>query len=128
MAILTKLSIIILGGDRVNMIRKIGIVGLGYVGLPTALAFHNAGFHVFGVDISDRVIDHLKKGVSPLIDQTVTRHIPNDSERWNCETDYNILEDCEVILITVPTPVTKDKEPDLSYIQSAGISLSLIHI
>ena len=123
MAILAKLSIIILEGDRVNMIRKIGIVGLGYVGLPTALAFHNAGFHVSGVDISDRVIDYLKKGVSPLIDQTDNLHIPNDSERWNCETDYNILEDCKVILITVPTPVTKDKEPDLSYIESAGKSV-----
>lgn len=123
MAILTKLSIVILGDDRVNIIRKIGIVGLGYVGLPTALAFHNAGFHVYGVDISERVVDYLKKGVSPLIDQTDSLQIPNDSKRWNCETNYNILEDCEVILITVPTPVTKDKQPDLSYIESAGKSV-----
>jgi len=107
----------------VSMIRKIGVVGLGYVGLPTALAFHNAGYDVSGVDISDRVIDYLKKGVSPLIDQTDDLHIPNDSERWNCEIDYSILEDCEVVLITVPTPVTPDKEPDLSYIESAGKSV-----
>ena len=106
-----------------RIFKKIGVVGLGYVGLPTALAFHDAGFYVSGVDISDSVIDALKLGVSPLIDQTEDLRIPNDSERWSCDTDYNILRDCEVILITVPTPVTADKIPDLSYVESAGRSV-----
>ena len=83
--------------------KRIGIVGLGYVGLPTALAFHDAGFHVSGVDISSRVIDALEDGVSPLIDQTETLKIPKKSERWGVGLDYNLLRECEVILITVPT-------------------------
>ena len=103
--------------------KRIGIVGLGYVGLPTALAFHDAGFHVSGVDISSRVIDALEDGVSPLIDQTETLKIPKKSERWGVGLDYNLLRDCEVILITVPTPVTSSKEPDLSFVKSAGVSV-----
>ena len=78
MAILTPLSIIILGGDRVNMIRKIGIVGLGYVGCRQH--WHSiTRISMFRGDISDRVIDYLKKELA-LIDQTDNLHIPNDSE------------------------------------------------
>ena len=104
-------------------IKKIGIVGLGYVGLPTALAFHDAGFHVSGVDISSKVIGMLEDGLSPLIDQTERLNIPERSERWSIGLDYGLLRDCEVILITVPTPVTSSKEPDLSFVKSAGVSV-----
>ena len=104
-------------------VQKIGVVGLGYVGLPTAIAFHSAGFHVSGVDVSSRVIDMLEDGLSPLIDQTEILKIPEKSERWSVGLDYSLLRDCEVILITVPTPVTADKKPDLSYVESAGFSV-----
>ena len=68
-------------------VEKIGVVGLGYVGLPTALAFHDAGFRVSGVDISSRVIHLLEDGLSPLIDQTEKLNIPEKSERWSVGLD-----------------------------------------
>lgn len=104
-------------------IKSIGIVGLGYVGLPTAIAFYNANFHVSGVDVSPTVIDMLKQGSSPLVDHTEILSIPEESERWSVGLGCDILENCEVILITVPTPVTPNKEPDLSFVESAGRSV-----
>ena len=104
-------------------IERVGIIGLGYVGLPTAIAFHKAGFSVSGVDISRSTVEKIIDGFSPLIDQTEKLDIPKISERWQISTDYMSLFDCDVVLITVPTPVTKSNEPDLSYVESASRSI-----
>lgn len=104
-------------------IEKVGIIGLGYVGLPTAIAFHKAGFSVSGVDISRSTVEKITDGFSPLIDQTEKLDIPEISERWQISTDYMSLYDCDVVLITVPTPVTKSNEPDLSYVETASRSM-----
>ena len=104
-------------------IKSVGVVGLGYVGLPTSIAFYNANFRVRGVDVSTAVIDMLKEGASPLVDQTEVLSIPEESERWSVGLNCDILEDCEVILITVPTPVTSNKEPDLSFVEAASRSV-----
>ena len=61
----------------------ITVVGLGYVGLPTALAFHEAGFLVNGVDISDSVLSKIKSGEMPFSDDSLEITIPVDSVRWN---------------------------------------------
>ena len=110
----------------------VGIIGLGYVALPTAIGFHDSGFNVWGVDISQRTVDMVKRGENPTGDPDVNDIIPAPgSERWNITTSTSeAVPHCDVVLVTVPTPVTEDLKPDLSYVQSAGraVFLSLIHI
>ena len=100
----------------------VGIIGLGYVGLPTAIGFHDAGFEVWGVDISQRTVDMVNRGENPTGDPDVDDIIPAPgSERWNITTSTSeAVPHCDVVLVTVPTPVTEDLKPDLSYVQKAG--------
>ncbi|DAC26666.1 MAG TPA: nucleotide sugar dehydrogenase, partial [Candidatus Thalassarchaeaceae archaeon] len=107
--------------DRIKALDlTIGVVGLGYVGLPTALGFHDAGFRVHGLDVSERVISELQAGRNPGDDPTFDNAIPND-ERWTVTTEPKIvIPECDVILVTVPTPVQENKRPDLRFIQAAG--------
>jgi len=103
---------------------NIAVVGLGYVGLPTALAMHQAGYSVSGIDISKNVIDTLREGKSPLIDNTANEVIPINSERWKVTSNFRDgLDNVDVVLITVPTPTNPDNSPDLSYIISASESI-----
>ncbi len=102
---------------------RVGVVGLGYVGLPTALAFHGAGFDVVGVDVSERVVASLTAGQSPLVGLAVEHVLPVASGRWKVGSGFALLSDRQVILITVPTPVTQDKEPDLTFVASAARSV-----
>jgi nucleotide sugar dehydrogenase len=100
----------------------VGIIGLGYVGLPTAIGFHDAGFNVWGVDISQRTVDMVKRGENPTGDPDVNDIIPAPgTERWNITTSTpEAVPHCDVVLVTVPTPVTEDLKPDLTYVQKAG--------
>jgi nucleotide sugar dehydrogenase len=100
----------------------IGIIGLGYVGLPTAIGFHDAGFKVWGVDISQRTVDMVLQGLNPTGDPDVNEIMPKPgTERWNITTSSaEAVPHCDVILVTVPTPITQDLKPDLSYVESAG--------
>jgi len=100
----------------------IGIIGLGYVGLPTAIGFHDAGFEVWGVDISQRTIDLVLQGKNPTGDPDVDDIIPQPgAERWNITSSTaEAVAHCDVILVTVPTPITDDLKPDLSYVETAG--------
>ena len=104
---------------------SIGVIGLGYVGLPTAIGFHDAGFEVWGVDISQRTIDMILRGQNLTGDPDVNDIIPvPGSDRWNITSSIEeAVPKCDVILVTVPTPVTDDLKPDLSYVQKAGISV-----
>ena len=98
----------------------IGIVGLGYVGLPTALGFHDAGFNVIGLDVSERVINCLKNGKNPGDDPAFDHSIPTD-EKWKVTTNpLDSIPYCDVIIVTVPTPVSDDHKPDLRFVKSAG--------
>ncbi|MFL2977850.1 MAG: hypothetical protein ACJZ59_02150 [Candidatus Thalassarchaeaceae archaeon] len=107
--------------DRIKALDlTIGVVGLGYVGLPTALGFHDAGFRVHGLDISERIISDLLNGKNPGDDPAFNDVIPTD-ERWLVTTDAQIaIPRCDVILVTVPTPVLDDNRPDLQFIEAAG--------
>ncbi len=104
---------------------NVGIIGLGYVGLPTAIGFHDAGFNVWGVDISTETVEKIKQGKNPTGDPDINDIIPShESERWNVTTSTEEAGAiCDIILITVPTPVTDDLKPDLSYVRDAGISV-----
>lgn len=100
------------------------IVGLGYVGLPTALSFHEAGFSVRGVDVSDSVISSLKSGKAPFKDEGLEISIPVNSDRWEVGNEFHpLVQDSDVVLITVPTPVDETKTPDLSHVRSASRSV-----
>ena len=100
----------------------VGIVGLGYVGLPTAIGFHASGFEVWGCDKSSKVIDALKNGLNPVGDHELDSMIPqNDTPGWNISNSVEeIAPLCDVILVTVPTPITSESKPDLSHVIDAG--------
>ena len=101
---------------------KVGIIGLGYVGLPTAIGFHDAGFEVWGVDVSQRTVDMVRAGENPTGDPDVDDIVPAPgTERWNITTSTaEAVPHCDVVLVTVPTPITHDLKPDLSYVEAAG--------
>jgi len=103
----------------------IGIIGLGYVGLPTAIGFHDAGFTVWGVDVSQRTVDMVKAGENPTGDPDVDDIVPSPgTERWHITTSTaEAVPHCDVILVTVPTPITHDLKPDLSFVEAAGRSV-----
>ena len=100
----------------------IGIIGLGYVGLPTAIGFHDSGFEVWGVDVSQRTVDMVRAGENPTGDPDVNDIVPAPgTERWNITTSTaEAVPHCDVVLVTVPTPITHDLKPDLSYVEAAG--------
>jgi nucleotide sugar dehydrogenase len=103
-------------------VKTVGIIGLGYVGLPTAIGFHDAGFDVWGVDISTRTVNLIKEGKNPTGDPDVDEIIPSyEKEGWNITTSIlEAIPNCDVVLVTVPTPITNDFKPDLSYVEAAG--------
>ena len=100
----------------------VGIIGLGYVGLPTAIGFHDAGFEVWGVDVSQRTVDMVRAGKNPTGDPDVDDIVPAaGTERWHITTSTaQAVPHCDVVLVTVPTPITHDLKPDLSYVEAAG--------
>ena len=104
------------------MVESVAIIGLGYVGLPTAIGFHDAGFEVWGVDVSERSVEMILRGENPTGDPDVDDIIPQPgSERWNITMSAaEAVPHCDVVLVTVPTPITHDLKPDLSYVSAAG--------
>ena len=93
----------------------IGVIGLGYVGLPTAIGFHDAGFNVWGVDVSKRTTDMIPEGRNPTGDPDVTDIIPKPgTKRWNIKNVASeAVPHCDVILVTVPTPITIKNSPKI---------------
>lgn len=108
---------------------KLGVVGLGYVGLPLALAFAKAGFHVIGVDVAQEKVEALKAGrsyVEDVADDTLKEHLENG--RFYPTTSYQLLSDADAISICVPTPLTKTKDPDISYIIHAAENIASLGV
>ncbi|MGB2451765.1 MAG: nucleotide sugar dehydrogenase [Candidatus Poseidoniaceae archaeon] len=112
----------LVGTSMDQSIHTIGIIGLGYVGLPTAIGFHDAGFNVWGVDVSQRTVDMVLEGKNPTGDPDVDDIVPQPgTERWQITTSAaEAVPHCDVVLVTVPTPITQDLKPDLSYVEAAG--------
>ncbi len=108
------------------MVEKIGIIGLGYVGLPTAVTFALNNVIVYGVDLDFDKINKINQGISPIQDTFLQNNINNLVKKGTLKvsTDYSILKDCEIKIIIVPTPSNENNEPDLSYIINASHSLS----
>jgi UDP-N-acetyl-D-glucosamine dehydrogenase len=104
---------------------KVGIIGLGYVGLPLAVAFAEAGHEVVGLDTDPRKVDSINQGHSHIED-VPDRLLEPLSERLRATTSHPDLASCHAVLICVPTPLTSSREPDLSYLVDAGRSLSSV--
>ncbi len=103
--------------------KTVSVVGLGYVGLPLAMAFAENGVRVIGVDKDARKVEMLKKGKSYIED------ISDDELRGNLKyfhptTDFSLLSGVEAVIICVPTPLSKTKDPDISYIISAACEVA----
>lgn len=99
---------------------KIGIVGLGYVGLPLAMEFVRGGFQVYGIEIDPRKVAQINKGVSHVLDVTDSvLSAAVESGRFIAHGGYEIVSQLDCISICVPTPLRKTKDPDISYILSA---------
>lgn len=103
---------------------KIGIVGLGYVGLPLAELFLKRGFKVLGFDISEGKIENFKKGIFGIedINEEFLKEKIKKGE-FNFSSDERIIKEMDAIFICVPTPVTKERVPDLSYVINAANSV-----
>jgi UDP-N-acetyl-D-glucosamine dehydrogenase len=102
---------------------KIGIVGLGYAGLPLAMAFAETGFEVTGVDLDARRVRAIRDGRSYLVDVPAERYAGLDG-RLHATTDYGAVSELDALTICVPTPLSKTRSPDLSYIVSAAESVA----
>jgi UDP-N-acetyl-D-glucosamine dehydrogenase len=99
----------------------IGVIGLGYVGLPLAVEFAKAGFHVVGYDVSERVCNLLMAGRSHIQDvpaSEVAALVHNGL--FEATTAEERLRECDAISIAVPTPLSKTRDPDMSYVISAA--------
>jgi UDP-N-acetyl-D-glucosamine dehydrogenase len=102
---------------------KLGIVGLGYVGLPLALAFAEAGNEVVGLDTDPGKLADLAARRS-YIEDVDDAALEAQAERLSATADYGDLESCEAIAVCVPTPLSSSREPDLSYLREAAASLA----
>jgi UDP-N-acetyl-D-glucosamine dehydrogenase len=109
----------------------IGIIGLGYVGLPLSATFAEGGFDVIGFDVDASKVEALQRGESYI------RHIPaarlqpllqaqpsNAGHSFHATVDFELLAGCDAILICVPTPLTRNREPDLSFVVSTADAIA----
>jgi len=105
---------------------QIGVVGLGYVGLPLALAFTRAGYEVVGVDIDEQRIETLRGGKSYLTDVTDDAVANALAEGFRPTTEYTELSDAEGVSVCVPTPLRKTGTPEMSYVADAVERLAAV--
>ena len=107
-----------------NKNAAIGVVGLGYVGLPLVLRYSEAGFRVLGIDIDPTKIEILGRGESYI------EHIPSEAIRaanaqgFECTTDFSRARDVDALIICVPTPLNRFREPDLSFVLNTTEALT----
>lgn len=100
---------------------SIGVIGLGYVGLPLIVEFGLKGFKGIGFEVDKKKADDINAGRSYIVDvsdENVKKCV--DAGKLTATTDFSKLADCDVIIICVPTPLRKTKDPDMSYIIAAG--------
>jgi UDP-N-acetyl-D-glucosamine dehydrogenase len=99
---------------------RVGVIGLGYVGLPLAVEFAKAGFAVTGIDVLESKVAQLNRGESYVQDvPTATLRSLVETNKLCATTDFSVVADLDTINIAVPTPLRKTKDPDMSFIVSA---------
>jgi UDP-N-acetyl-D-glucosamine dehydrogenase len=102
-----------------NSIGAVSIIGLGYVGLPLAMAFAEKGVKVMGIDVDSNKVDMLRKGKS-YVEDISNKELKENLGCFYPTTDFSILSSVNNVIICVPTPLNKTKDPDVSYIISAS--------
>src|SRR5687767_15030814 len=108
-----------------NQAARIAVVGLGYVGLPLSLQFAQSGVQVLGLDVDIEKVDTLNDSKSYI------RHIPVSSVaeqvkagRFSASTEMSRVREVDAVIICVPTPLSKNREPDISYILQTGMAIA----
>ncbi|RWP19308.1 MAG: nucleotide sugar dehydrogenase [Mesorhizobium sp.] len=124
-------------GQGAELLRKInsheavaGVIGLGYVGLPLAIAAARAGFNVIGFDTDVKKIEMLNSGKS-YIDAVKSRDLKSmvEEKKFRAEGEFIHFAECDIVIICVPTPLSKQREPDLSYVKDTAENISrYLHI
>ena len=102
-----------------NREAQIGVIGLGYVGLPLAMEFVRAGFHVTGIDVDQEKVKKLKRGenyIQDVEDVSVANAVAIN--QLSATSDFSVIQNLDAISICVPTPLNKQKNPDISHINS----------
>ncbi|PFR90089.1 UDP-N-acetyl-D-glucosamine dehydrogenase [Bacillus cereus] len=100
-----------------NRSAKVGVVGLGYVGLPLAVELSNSGYDVYGIDLDNEKIKQLKNNQSYIIDVSHEQiKFVNEVRQFTPQSDFEIVKNLDAVSICVPTPLTKSQEPDMRFI------------
>ena len=102
-----------------NKKAKIGIIGMGYVGLPLAIAYANKGFKVLGIDIDNKKVEQINKSIS-YINHISSKKLKNlvNSNLLKGTSNFNEVSNLDAIILCLPTPLNKYREPDLSFIKN----------
>jgi UDP-N-acetyl-D-glucosamine dehydrogenase len=104
-----------------NKTARVGVVGLGYVGLPLSVEFTRAGFRVTGIDVLEHKVAQLNAGISYVQDVPTDVFRPYvDNGMFSATTDFAVIAELDTVNIAVPTPLRKTKDPDMSYVVSAA--------
>ncbi|MGA2440601.1 MAG: nucleotide sugar dehydrogenase [Tepidisphaeraceae bacterium] len=100
---------------------RVGVIGLGYVGLPLLAAFHRAGFHVIGFDVDPAKIEALKRGENYLkhLGESLVRDMKL-AGRFDATAEFSRLGEADAVIICVPTPLGSHREPDLSFVRNTA--------
>jgi UDP-N-acetyl-D-glucosamine dehydrogenase len=103
-----------------NRTATVGVIGMGYVGLPLSIELGNGGFNVMGIDINKKKVKILNSGKSD-IDDISDKQVATlvKTKKLRCTADFSALKKCDIVPICVPTPLNKTKDPDVSFILSA---------
>src|ERR1700749_3219548 len=107
-----------------NRTARIGVIGLGYVGLPLVLLFSEQDFRITGFDIDTKKVDMLTKGSSYLVRIPETEIQGAQRKGFTAPSDYSKITEMGAVIICVPTPLNDHHEPDLSFIASPAESIA----
>lgn len=109
-----------------NRSARVGVVGLGYVGLPFAVEKAKVGFHVVGIDQNARRVAKVNAGtnyIADVVDEELHTLVV-DEKRITATTDWNVVQDLDILVIAVPTPLTRNLTPDLQYVENVTAEIA----
>jgi len=108
-----------------NCTAEVAVMGMGYVGLPLALALGEAGFEVWAVDVDEARVRQLREGKSYLLeieDEAISKLV--DAGKLRATTEMSAIRRADAVIVCVPTPLSKSRDPDLSYVVSATAAIA----